>query len=269
MSANAARIRRSEEREQHRIQWLERVQRELQRAEETETHRNPDPVVAHLDKMVEVSKKTLVLNPADKTDIIDRTRRTKLKIYTTFLDHLLSQCMEAARDRDRFPERDALLLRINDIFSKAVNLGAHDGLRTSVKEQLDIIRQTSPAGDSSTAKKDAERDAKRAQPAAHPRERRMFARWRDPALVVLIDGRPYKSVDWSLGGILIALEQAGPWTPGQCLDVKVGIEPTRLLDEKVEVLRADTSRMVVKSRRFASALMEIKRACDRDGNPPT
>jgi hypothetical protein len=256
------------ERAERRRHWLERTGRELEVAETWEPVNNPERLVGQLDRMVEASEATDVLNPSDKVDIRDRARAIKLKAYQGHIDVLLEQAMNASRDKDRQGERGEILRLVNDAFNNAARLGLAAPIKQGIKDRLDIIRQTSAAGDSTTAKANAEREATREasrSDAGHPREQRTFTRWRDPSLVVTIAGRPFGTVDWSLGGALIADVENRGWRCGQTIDVKIGLERDKLYADKMVVVRyiAEQRCLAIRARRFASVLMQVKRDCDR------
>jgi hypothetical protein len=256
-----------QEREGKRRQWLERVGKELDTADGWEAHHRPDALVKHLDHMVEVSSKTDLLSPVDRALVRDRVRITKLGIYERHVDYLLERAMTVTRDKERQTERGELLRQINDGLTIVVRLGASEAIRQSVKDRLDIIQQTSAAGASDKAKAAAEREAAMIDSAAHPKERRTFTRWRAPSIAVVIDGKRFDVVDWSLGGIMVSDIEDQGWKPGQQLEVKVGLSIDRLHAERIEVVRysPEGKRLVIRSRRFASALMQLKRECDAAG----
>jgi hypothetical protein len=256
-------------REEKRRQWLERVNKELETAATCEPHHRPDKLVKHLDHMVEISAQAEVLGQADKIGIRERVRTTKLALFERHIDHLLDQAISATRDKDRQLEKIEFLKQANDAFTAAIRLGASDAIKDSIKQRLDIIRDTSAAGDSTKAKDDAEREAKRRE-LTHPKEHRTFTRWRDPQLMVVIGGRRFTTVDWSLGGLLIDEFDDEDRRPGEQIEIKVGLSTDRLYKEKIEVVRylAETRQLAVRSRRFASALMQIKRDCDAQNLDP-
>lgn len=267
--AQAAQRAKQEARDRQRQMWLERVGKELQLAEEWDANKRPDALAKRLDQMVELSNKAEMLNNADKTDIRDRARALKLRAHEKYLDSLLERAMSATRDRNRQDEKVELLKEVNEIFSTAVRLGTSQAVKDGVKERLGIIRETSAAGDSHKAKEDAEREASRKE-AARQNEHRTFTRWRDPPLTVLLDGKTFATIDWSLGGMLIADVPDRNWHTGQVLDVKIGLDAAKSHPEKVEVVRyiAEEHRLAVKVRRFASVLMQVKRECDAAGLEP-
>jgi len=268
--AQAAQRARQEAREKQRQMWLERVGKELQLAEAWDANKRPDALAKRLDQMVELSNKGEMLTNADKTDIRDRARALKLRSYERYLDSLLERTMAATRDRTAQDVKVELLKEVNEIFSSAVRFGTSQAVKDSVKERLEIIRQTSATGDSRKAKEDAEREAQRKE-ATHQNEHRTFTRWRDPPLTVMIEGRAYTTIDWSLGGLLIADVPERNWQPGLVLDVKIGLDAAKAHPEKVEVVRymAEEKRLAVKVRRFASVLMQVKRECDAAGLEPS
>jgi hypothetical protein len=266
----APRDAQHEARERRRQRWLERVAQELQMAEAWDANKHPEGLGERIDRMVELSSKAEILSYRDKADIHDRASALKLRAYERYLDGLLERTMAATRDKFRQEEKAKLLREVDDVFSTTLHLGTTEAVKDRVKERLDIIRQTSAAGDSSKAKEDAEREAKRRQ-ATGQHEHRTFARWRDPALIVQIEGQSYATVDWSLGGILVAEIADLGWRPGQQLGIKVGLEANKLHPERVEVVRylADSMRLAIKVRRFASALMQVKHDCKTAGLEPT
>jgi hypothetical protein len=268
--AQAAQRARQEAHEKQRQLWLERVGKELQLAEAWDANKRPDALAKRLDQMVELTNKAEMLTNADKTDIRDRARTLKLRAHEKYLDGLLERTMSATRDKTRQDEKVELLKEVNEIFSTTVRLGTTQAVKDSVKERLDIIRQTSAAGDSSKAKENAEREAQKKEH-THQNEHRTFTRWRDPPLTVMIEGKAFTTLDWSLGGLLLGDVPDRNWQTGQVLDIKVGLDAAKTHPEKVEVVRylADDKRLAVKVRRFASVLMQVKRECDAQGLEPS
>jgi len=249
--------------------WLARASRELDLAEGWEAHRNPEPLVAHLDRMTEISARTDSLSTDDKLGLCNRVRTVERRVYERHIDHLLEQTMVATRDKDRQLERGELIRRVNDALNVASRLGISDALKQGIKDRLEIIRHTSAAGESSGAKKDAEREAGLVED-VHPRELRTFTRWRQPPLKVAIGGRAFNTADWSLGGALVADVEGGSWKTGQTIDVKIGLPDGKLHGDKMVVVRysPEQKRLAIRSRRFASVLMQVKRDCDAAGLEP-
>ncbi len=265
----AERLPQDDTAEAKRRQWLERVAKELTVAETWEPNRNPDEVVAHLDRMDEICQQGDVLTPQDKLDVRDRTRAIKVKIYEGHINVLLEQAMVVTRDKDRQTERGEILRRVNDVFNVAVRLGIREAIKQGIKDRLDIIQQTSAAGDSTKARESADREAALVE-RSHPREHRTFTRWREPALVISIDGQSYGTIDWSLGGALLQEVEERGWKCGQTIDVRVGLEDGKQHSDKMLVVRyiPNDKRLAIRTRRFASVFMQVKRDCDAAGTEP-
>lgn len=249
--------------------WLERASRELDMAEAWQADRKPDPLIAHLDRMLEISARTDSLSSDDKLGLANQVRTVERKVYEKHIDYLLEQAMVVTRDKERQLERGELIRGVNDALNVAARLGISDAIKQGIKDRLEIIQHTSVAGESSGAKKDAEREAGLVE-AAHPRELRTFTRWRQPPLKVAIGGRAFETADWSLGGALIAEVEGGSWKCGQTIDVKIGLPDGKLHGDKMVVVRysPEQKRLAIRSRRFASVLMQVKRDCDAAGLEP-
>ena len=100
--------------------------------------------------------------------------------------------------------------------------------------------------------------------AGYQGERRTFQRWHDPHLVVVIGTRRFTTADWSLAGLLIEEFDVESRKAGDVIDIQVGVEGGPLYKERVEIVRCceETRQLAVKSCRFASVLMQIKRDCE-------
>jgi hypothetical protein len=253
-----------------RQRWLERAGRELESAEGWQPARKPDALAAHLDRMVDISDKSDALTPTDKRDIRDRVRAIELKAYQHHIDFLLEQGMAVTRDKTRLAERGDLLRDINAALNVAIRLGMGEAIRQGIKDRLEIIMHTSAAGDSTAAKIAAAREAGQIEAVAHPKEQRRFTRWRKPPIIVMIAGRSFTSIDWSLGGALLEEVDDRGWRPGQPIDAKIKIADGKVHADKLEVVRyiAEGRRLAIRSRRFASVFMQLKRDCDAAGLEP-
>jgi hypothetical protein len=257
------------QRAEKRRLWLERASREFDTAEAWEATREPEPLVAHLDRVIEISDRSDALSADDKVDLRNRVRAVVIKVYERRINFLLEQAMVVTRDKDRQTERGALLRSVNDTLNVATRLGLSEPIKQGIKDRLEIIQHTSAAGDSTTAKVEAERDAARFE-TAHPSEHRTFTRWRAPPLVVAIGGRMFNTADWSLGGALLEEVENRGWKCGQPIDVKIGLPDGKLHADKMVIVRysPEVKRLAIRSRRFTSVFMQVKRDCDAAGVEP-
>jgi len=256
-----------EAKEEKRRQWIERSEQEIAAAGAIEPGRDPESVAKQLDAMVERAQQAEILEPHDKSNLREQVHLAKRGMYERHVDHLLDCAMAASHDRNREKERNEILKVAQARFAIAMKLGSGSDIRESVRYRLGIIRETSAAGISQKAKEDAEREAQRKQ-AAYPNERRVFARWTDPQLAVVIGGRTYATANWSLGGLLIEAFPDEARKVGEELEIKIGLDAARLYPERVEIVRFEEKRLALKSRRFASVLLQIKRDCDAAGMEP-
>jgi len=259
----------AEAKEEKRRQWLERAQQEIAAAGEIAPQRDPESVAKQLDAMVERARAAEILEPHDKNNLREQVHLAKRTMYERHVDHLLDCAMAASHDRTREKERNEILKVAQAQFGIAMKLGSGQDVREAVRYRLGIIRETSAAGISQKAKENAEREAQRKE-AVFPNERRVFARWTDPQLLVVIEGREHATANWSLGGLLVEGVGDAAHQVGEEIDIKVGLGRERLYAERVEVVRLapDDKLMAVKSRRFASVLIRIKQDCDAEGLAP-
>lgn len=257
----------AEAKEEKRRQWLERAEQEITAAGEIEPQRDPEAIAKQLDAMAERAREAEILEPHDKTNLRERVHLAKRVMYERHVDHLLDRAMAASHDRTREKERNEILKDAQAKFTVAMKLGSSSDVREAVRARLGIIRETSAAGTSQKAKENAEREALRKE-AAYQNERRVFTRWSDPPLVVVIGTRTYATANWSLGGLLIEEFAGETRKAGDEIEIKVGLDQARLYSERVEIVRLEEKRLALKSRRFASVLLQIKRDCDADGLEP-
>jgi hypothetical protein len=253
----------AEAKAKRRQQWLERAGKELAAAEAATAEAPPERLAKRLDQMVEVTAKADALEQHDKAEIRDKARAIKLKLYERHIDYLLDETMAVVRDRARQAEKPELLKRVSDAVNAGAKIGLGQDVKDRIKARLGIIRETSAAGESTKAKEDAEREAGRRE-ASYQGERRTFTRWHDPQLVVVIGSRRFSTADWSLAGLLIDEFDAEARKAGEVIDIQVGVAGGPLYKERVEIVRycEETRQLAVKSCRFASVLMQIKRDCE-------
>ena len=102
---------------------------------------------------------------------------------------------------------------------------------------------------------------------AMPREHRAFERFRSPPLVIELSDRTFGTVDWSVGGALLAEVENQGWRCGQSIDVRVGLPAGQRLPDQMIVVRysPETKHLAVRARSHASALTQVKQACEIAG----
>jgi len=79
-------------------------------------------------------------------------------------------------------------------------------------------------------------------------------------------GSTFATESRSLGGFLVEALDGAPLRVGEQIEIMIGMHPRRLYKERIEVVRysAETRQLAVKSRRFASVLVQIKRDCNAE-----
>ena len=106
--------------------------------------------------------------------------------------------------------------------------------------------------------------------ASYPREHRSFPRWRNPTITLSVGARTFRTVDWSLGGVLVGDVGDGAWKCGQMVDVRVGVSATALRDDRMIVVRydADQKRLAIRARPQGTVLDAVRRDCEAAGLAP-
>lgn len=122
--------------------------------------------------------------------------------YTRHVSLLLDRAIEEARTGDE-KAKGQHLTAARTFFSVALKLGAGEEFKESVRKKIEIVLATSASGTSERAKKHTTSTAD-LRTVAEDQKLRRFTRFADPRLVVGIGVQNYKTVDWSLGGLLVA-----------------------------------------------------------------
>jgi len=122
--------------------------------------------------------------------------------YTLHVSTLLDKAIEDARAGDE-KAKGLHLTRARTFFSTALKLGAGEELKESVRKKIEIVLSTSASGTSERAKKNTT-SISDLKTVAEDQKLRRFTRFSDPGLIVGIGVHSYKTVDWSLGGLLVA-----------------------------------------------------------------
>lgn len=214
---------------------------------------------------------SMLRNRADcfsREDIRALTRRAEeieRTAYERFLDHVLELARTAAR-REGGLELPPLLKAINEIVAQLRRLGIDAEASERLKTKLGILRDTSAAGKSAKAK-----NFKLTGPTqSYKGDHRLYVRYRDPALHIVLHGRRYQTVDWSLGGLLVG-EVESLFAPiGTLIELRIGIEESQMHAERATIVRFSANRheLALQFRRFGSAMINIKRECEALGLTP-
>lgn len=271
MSQALAEIRLTEQqrRDAERQRWLERAESTLNTAAViVEGPRLPDPafVARHLKGMLDKAAEAESLMPEDREMLILRARIIERTVYERAFEQLLSDGRAAIRSNKK-EALGPLLKTAADYTGELRKRGMRQDSIDGLKEKIEILRHTSRAGESEKAKA----PGKDLGPKRYANDQRMFVRYTDPSLVVEIGGRRYQTVDWSLGGALIAGIERLPMPIGKVLIIKIKVEGGPFHQERATIIRHDPDAKVLalQFRRFGSSLVAIKRACESLGMDPS
>ena len=121
------------------------------------------------------------------------------------VDELMVQAINAARQGD--VERKAeMLTKSREFIQQAIRYGADEAFRHSVEKRMATLKDTSGHSVDHDANRRAEIEAARKRKRTPPppeAARRKAIRYVAPSLRVTIGGESYKTVDWSIRGLLI------------------------------------------------------------------
>ncbi len=258
-----------ERRAQARLAWLERAESalcEVRDAIEAGRVADPAALVGKLTKIVEFANAAECLETGDKLELTLRGKAMSLAAYERAFEAMLGRGREAIRKSDK--ETIMALPKMAVAYlGELRKLGmGQDGI-ASLKEKLEILRQTSHAGESEKAKA----PEKETGPKPYVGERRMFMRYTDPVLTIELGGRTAQTLAWSLGGAVLGEIEKLPAPIGKPFTITVKAEGGRRHQEQATVVRfdAETKLLALQFRRFGSALAAVKRECESLGLDPS
>jgi hypothetical protein len=258
-----------ERRAQARLAWLERAEealREVREAIEAGRVANPAALASKLKSIAEFANTADCLETADKNELLLRGKAISLAAYERAFEDMLARGREAIRNNDK-QAIGALPKTAVAYLGELRKLGMGQEGIDSLKEKLEILRQTSHAGQSEKAKA----PEKETGPKPYVGERRMFMRYTDPVLTVEIGGRLLQTLAWSLGGALLGEVEKLPAPFGKPFTITVKIEGGKRCQEQATVVRFDPEKklLALQFRRFGSALAGVKRECEALGMEPS
>jgi hypothetical protein len=223
------------------------------------------PIAAALKSLLDSAAGTTCLDPGDREMLTSRVKLIEFVAYEKSFEHLLADGRAAIRGGH--PEALAPLLKtagtlMSELRKRGLDQAAYDGL----KEKLVILRETAIPGSSIKAKT----HRTELGPKPFDMEQRMFVRYTDPSLFVTIAGHCYRTVDWSLGGLLLAAVEHSPAPVGGMVSVQMKVESCPLRTDLAKIVRhnGESQELALQFRRFGAALMAIKKDCAALGIDP-
>lgn len=196
MSANVS-SKEQAERLRRRLDLLERRLLQIQFDAATD---DPETVTEQVEMLRSNIREPSI--PADfRRNCETKMTTVERESYTRHVSILLDRAIESARSGDEKIKGQNLAAARN-FFSTALKLGAGDDFKESVRKKIEIVLGTSASGTSERAKQHKVTTAD-LRAVAEDQKLRRFTRFIDPPLVVGIGVQSYKTVDWSLGGLLV------------------------------------------------------------------
>ncbi len=142
--------------------------------------------------------------PADYLNELKESIRT---IEITGLKKLTDQLLERANDcarKDDIAGRASYIKEAREHIGRVMALGAEPDFKEVSEKKIEVALMTSSAAAAAAPKTAAPRAAFSApERAAVQREQRRFKRFARPQLEVDVDGRRFKTMNWSIGGMAL------------------------------------------------------------------
>ena len=220
---------------------------------------NVERVIRHLQVLLDRAADSDCLAQEDRELLTEKARGIARIAYQRFFEDLLEKGQAIMRGES--PARiEPLLATAKELMKKLdwlqLDRGTHDRLR----DKIDILLQTARAGDSAKAKK-----AEQLKPRPFNRDKRLFLRYSDPALIVGLGGLRYRNANWSLGGLRLDGLPRAPGTAGSFVDLRFCVEGGRIYDERATIIwfDAEGGKLGLQLRRFGSQMVSLKQELDQ------
>lgn len=160
-----------------------------------------------------------------KREFGDELKVIRRDCYQRSVTRLLTQALAAAQAED-LERRNTLMGEAKANMSTALSLGVDQEFKTSVQRKVDVILMTSARGTDEKARAAGNASPEPDRPvrgAPDGVERRRSVRYDDPVLEVLLNDQRGQTVNWSIGGLLVA-GIAVPPSPGHRARITVWYE---------------------------------------------
>jgi hypothetical protein len=229
-------------REELERQLVKRAEAEIERMLADAANGIPDAVERKSKRVADIAKdKNFPIK--ERREIQDRCKHLLRQAYEVSVNLYLDDACAATRANDE-KKKNTMLTKAKEHYGLALRAGADEDFKAAVKRKLDNIGLTSPVGTSEKAKKAAEDEAAKPQPATkapNGNERRRCIRYVDPMVTATIGATRYNTRNWSIRGLLIE-NYRGPLQAGDKLTVGVawegskeaGLSPARVVRKDAE-----------------------------------
>jgi hypothetical protein len=250
-----------------RTEWLERAERDLRAAQfvaEAPNFPEPGALMKRLQAILDVAADADCLAEEDRTRLAERARGIGRTAYIRFFEHVLDQGRKVIRGESDY-SLDSLIATGERILAKLQKLELDEASAARLEEKLELLLQTDRAGDSAEAKRDEAIDGR-----PYQSDQRLFVRYTEPALVVQIGKARHRSVDWSLGGVLLGGVERSPVEIGAPVLLQFGVPGGRVHEDRATVVKhkSDDKLLALQLRRFGSEMVSLKQEIEARGLLP-
>jgi hypothetical protein len=252
---------------EERREWLDRAERDLLAAQyiaEGPSFPDPTALLKHLQGILDASADAACLAQEDRVQLADRARAIARTGYLRFFEHLLEIGRAVVRGESDLP-LESVIATAENLMAKLRKLHLDEAGFEGLQEKLEILMETGKRGDSAEAKREEAIDSKPYKP-----DQRLFVRYTDPPIIVQLGSGRYRSVDWSLGGLLIGGIGQSPGDSGTPVTLRFCVPGGKVYEDKATVVKHKPldKLLAVQLRRFGSAMVTLKKEIDSKGIVP-
>jgi hypothetical protein len=183
---------------------MARVREELKRAEHFAKAGDIESARRRFDRVRALVKESRLTGDF-MNEIKESIRQIEIAGLKKLADQLLEKASDLAR-KDDIAGRAAAIKDAREHIARCLALGAEPDFKEVSEKKIEIALMTSSREAAAAPKTflNAPRAAFAApQKAAVAREQRRFKRFTNPGLVVDVDGRQFKTLNWSIGGMAL------------------------------------------------------------------
>jgi hypothetical protein len=250
-----------------RQEWLERAERDLRAAQfvaEAPAFPEPGALMKRLQAILDVAADAECLAEEDHVKLAERCRAIGRTAYLRFFEHVLETGRKVIRGESDF-SLDSLIGTGERILTKLQKLQLDEDSCTRLEGKLELLLQTDRAGDSAEAKRDEAIDGR-----PYQSDQRLFMRYTEPSLIVQIGKTRHRSVDWSLGGLLLAGVERSPADVGAPVLLHFGVPGGKVHEDRATIVKhkTDDKLLALQLRRFGSQMVNLKQEIEARGLLP-
>ena len=250
-----------------RKEWLERAERDLKAAQfvaEAPNFPEPGALVKRLQAILDAAADADCLAEEDRTELAERCRSIGRTAYLRFFEHVLELGRKVIRGESDY-NFDSVVRTGELLLTKLKKLQEDEESLQRLQEKLELLLQTGRRGDSAEAKQDEAIDGR---PLTN--DQRLFMRYTEPCLIVQLGKTRYRSLDWSLGGLLIGGVERLPAEVGAPVLLQFGVPGGKVHEDRATIVKHKSldKQLALQLRRFGSEMVNLKQEIESRGIAP-